>query len=153
MSKILYTPIVGSFARQGGKTVLMHLGVGTALVLAPEPENQYDPEAIRIEVELGPAWADAPASLLDSLDAELAMSGLTREELAGADAPRFHLGYVPRSGGKPLAKAQSIEGELGFPLVGNHEIGELIRWATAPGELLLSHSGSVVVKVAEGRPE
>ncbi len=147
MSKTLFAPIVWAFARQGGKVVLAHLGVGTELVLVPEPENPYDPDAIRIEVDLCLAWCDAPGALLGSLDEALADCGLERAELVAQEG-RHHLGYIPRTGGKPLEKARAAEGALGYELSGNAEFQHVLQARGEPAQVVLelSPSATAIVK-------
>jgi hypothetical protein len=72
------TPIVGNSFRLSGKLVLPTLPEGQPLILEPEPDNQYDPDAIKVCVDMyGSKYMVNP-----------------EEHLI------VHLGYIPRSGGR-----------------------------------------------------
>ena|SRR3974390_2117957 len=71
------TRLVGSNFRLAGSLVLSVLPEGQVLVLDPEPENPYDPDAIKVCVDM------------------------TGSEYSKAEeGPIIHLGYIPRSGGR-----------------------------------------------------
>lgn len=46
------TPLVGNSFRLAGSSVLPVLGAGTPLILEPEPDNKYDPDAVRVVVDI-----------------------------------------------------------------------------------------------------
>ncbi len=78
-------PIVGSHFRPPAKAILQVLPLGHPLQLKPEPENQYDPQAVAI-------WV-ASATLQefeDELSLTLPGYGYAFEELPQA----IHLGYM-----------------------------------------------------------
>lgn len=80
--RTVYSPIVGNIFRMAGKLVLPMLHNGCPLVLEPEPENPYDPDAVKVCVDM-----HASPNL--------------EEMLKDPDVPLIiHLGYIPRSGTK-----------------------------------------------------
>ena len=73
------TRLVGNNFRLAGSLVLSVLPEGQILILDPEPENPYDPDAIKVCVDMtGSPYSKDPTS----------------------EGPIIHLGYLPRSGGK-----------------------------------------------------
>lgn len=112
----LLAPLVGSFNKPPAQTVLKHLPSGAGLILVPEPENPYDPAAIKVMVEP----STLPESQWSQLEVELPLQGATLEQLMSS-GPVF-LGYIAASGGKPLSKAR--EANPGQQLVGNREVAE-----------------------------
>lgn len=109
--------IVGAHFRPPAKQILAHLPAGAQLSLVEENDNPYDAEAVKVFVATG----EIPESQFPALDQELPEAGLTLEQLMSTGP--VWLGYVPASGGKPLAKAQAA----GEPdLIGNHEVRELM---------------------------
>lgn len=109
------TLIVGAHFRPPAKQVLAVLAAGAALRLEEENDNPYDAEAIKVFVSTD----EIPPNQYKTLDEELPNAGLTLEQLMSTGP--VWLGYVPASGGKPLAKAKLAEPEL----IGNHEVREL----------------------------
>lgn len=80
LKRTVYSPIVGNTFRLAGKSILPLMGEGHPLILEPEPENPYDPDAIKVCV-------DATTLNLEDIYGE--RSGII-----------IHLGYIPRSGNK-----------------------------------------------------
>jgi hypothetical protein len=69
--------LVGNNFRLAGSTILPILPQGQELILDPEPENPYDPLAVRVLVDMtGSPYSSAEVG------------------------PVIHLGYLPRSGTK-----------------------------------------------------
>jgi hypothetical protein len=94
-------PIVGAFWRPPAKTILENLALDTKLHLIPEPENQYDINAVAVYVH----HKDIPIASLKALESQLPGCGHSLESLE--DLVIIHLGYIP----KELAK---ILRERGF---------------------------------------
>ena len=136
----LLAPLVGSFNKPPAQTVLRHLPSGASLQLIPEPENPYDPAAIRVLVEP----QALPESQWPQLEIELPLQGATLEQIMSA-GPIF-LGYIAASGGKPLAKAQ--QANAGMQLVGNKEVA-----AVGEGEATLRFGldGKPLVAISTGQ--
>lgn len=89
----LLSPIVGTHFRPPAGLILTQLPVGTELILSPEPDNPYDPNAVRIEL-------DGSSIPYDKLDPDQLLScGWTvealRDEYEGWKV--FHLGYIAAS--------------------------------------------------------
>ena len=86
------SPIVGAYYRPPAATILHYIPLGTILHLDPEPDNPYDPNAIKVIL------AELPSVFIDAnedLDNELLSSGWGLERLA--ELSELHLGYIPRT--------------------------------------------------------
>src|SRR5215469_16145834 len=71
------TRLVGNQFRLAGSLVLPVLKVDQMLILEPEPENPYDPEAVKVCVDMtGSKYSVA------------------------TEGPIIHLGYLPKSGSR-----------------------------------------------------
>ena len=110
--KTLLVPLVGAHFRPPAKQVLSVLRVDTELLLAPEPENPYDPKAIRVSVDLRNEFA---LFRVPALREALEGTGTEVEDLMNSHAEPLHLGYIADSDGKAAQ---------GGP--GNREVGELM---------------------------
>lgn len=108
MTKTLYSLLVGGYHRPPAKLLLEHLPSGTPLDLRPEPENPYDPSAIK--VLLDPQFI--PETQHAALADRLPLCGYTLEQVMSGGT--IQLGYVAATGGKPLAAAPAS-------FVGNQE--------------------------------
>lgn len=126
MTRTLAAPIVGAYHRPPAKTILQFLPGGAQITLVKEPENPYDPSAIKVFVDP----TQVPESQLSELTNALPLQGYTIEQIMSGGP--IQLGYIAASGGKPLAKAKEANG--GVELVGNQEIGE---WALETDEAQL----------------
>lgn len=90
----LLSPLVGSHFHPPAKTLLSRLPAGTELYLEPEPDNQYDPNAIKVTLP------DHELSKLietsnDELELELLSCGWTSTALE-ENSP-IHFGYIAAS--------------------------------------------------------
>lgn len=83
--------IVGAHFRPPAKAILAHLPTGTALTLVPEPENQYDSNAIQVCV----SPKEIPESQHSQLD--LVMQGYGFDLADTLKAESIHLGYIPKT--------------------------------------------------------
>ena len=128
-TKTLQAPLVGSHFRPPAKLVLDSLSAGCQLILEPDPQNSYDPKAIKVSTRC----KDIPESQYPRLEAELPavgwdLDGLLRLGTNNSEArsmdelvePLVWLGFIADSDGAVLAKARSA----GRGLVGNREIAE-----------------------------
>ena len=106
--KTLSTLLVGMHFRPPAKQTVSCLPSGTPLRLQPEPDNPYDPEALQVWVRS----AHIPESQWEALGDALQGTGFSLEDLLAQD--EWHLGYVARSGGKPLEKAGLAAGNAEF---------------------------------------
>lgn len=130
----LLSPIVGSHFVPPAKALLLVLPAGTPLRLEAEPENPYDPNAIRVWV----SPSAIPSDLYLELDLMLGGMGMTLEEVL--EQEEFCLGHVAASGGAPLAKSGLVYGTL--------EVGELLNaGAIAKATLEYLPTGAAVVRV------
>lgn len=143
-STILLSPIVGAFYRPPAKTIMSLLSVGHELLLDPEPDNEYDPNAIRVCVKL--KSIDISQQDFDMVEDELMRFGanwhdLMRDEFGNdVEDPEFHLGYIPRSG----AKTAKIDGQ---PSIGNLEVMNMIRQPDWKATLTYSPAGQPLVQI------
>lgn len=106
-------PIVGGRYRPPADTVLGNLPGDTPLILVREPENQHDPNAIKVCLPVG--WGDAMSEehktqLNDAVS-------LTGHEINYDE--EFHLGYIPRDLAAAIAgqmdeTGENVSGTLGF---------------------------------------
>ena len=141
---IFLCPVVGSFFRPPAKTILSLLDAGHELVLDPEPDNPYDPLAIKVGVKLNSIMV--PESDVERIRDELMRYGATWEDLQKdefgelLEDPILHLGYVPRSG----ARTAKIDGE---PSYGNREIGQVIGQPDWKATLTFSPVGQPLVQI------
>jgi hypothetical protein len=93
-------PIVGSYYRPPANALIKHMPHRTKLVLRPEPENPYDPNAIMVLVRGSEVETDY------DLDQALIGYGTNIAEVqAGGE---YHLGYIPRG----LAATMALPGEI-----------------------------------------
>lgn len=91
----LSIPLVGMAFRPPASQVLAALPLGTAVDLLPEPDNQYDSNAVRVVVDM----AAFPENKVLILETMLTGTGYTAFELM-REGP-FMLGYLAATGGKP----------------------------------------------------
>jgi hypothetical protein len=144
--QIHLSPIVGSFFRPPAKTILGLLQAGHDLILDPEPDNQYDPNAIRVCVRLNSI--EVPADEMDAIEDELMKYGATWADLSKddfgkpVDDPIFHLGYVPRSGAK-TAKIDGLES------IGNLEVLEVLKNPNHRATFTFSPGGQPLAQIVE----
>lgn len=93
----LTIPLVGQNFRPPARQVLTVLPLGTELHLRTEPENEYDPNAVRVEVDMG----DFKVTKLPLLIAALRDTSFDASELCAKGM--LMLGYLAASG-KPTAR-------------------------------------------------
>lgn len=137
MPRELVSLLVGDHFRPPAKLILAHLPIGAPLRLDPEDTNPYDEEAVKIMFD---PW-QIPESQFEALDSELPAMGFTLEQvMSGGD---LQLGYIPKSGGKPLLQAQKEEPGL----VGNHEVREAMLDSGHRAQLTFGPDGKARVLV------
>ena len=85
-------PLRGAFFRKDGKAVLSFLSAGQFLALEPEPDNQYDPHAIKVTV---PKSFVAP-HIRDLCNEVFPGFGIDPETFwdPSSEEETIHLGYV-----------------------------------------------------------
>lgn len=99
-------PIVGSFFRPPAKLVCEKLALDTKLTLKPEPENQFDVNAVAVWLNFFDMSHGTMAALVD----ELPSCGHSIESLE--DMKDIHLGYIPKELAKIL-RERGFEGAEG----------------------------------------
>lgn len=103
-------PIVGIYHRgKLAQAIFDKLPGGAKLSLQPEPDNRFDPKAIKVLVDVG---TEVPQDKHNLLESQITGSGYTVEELI-LTGP-FFIGYIADSDGKLCAGGD-----------GNREVGEL----------------------------
>jgi hypothetical protein len=103
-------PIVGAHFHRPAKAILAVLPIGTLLDVIPEPDNEYDPNAIAIWVKSDQIPREA-AGELDNLSKGY---GFNAEEIL-QPGDMWMLGYIPR---EIAAKLQPFEMKTGKFSVG-----------------------------------
>jgi len=83
-------PIVGYFFRPPAKALCAALRPGAALIAVREPQNEFDPNAIRVIVTSAEVLAQSDSATLTTLCAEY---GFSLDDIR--DAESWHLGYIP----------------------------------------------------------
>lgn len=83
-------PIRGFQFRPHGRAIVRGLTHGQSLVLEREPDNEYDPHAVKIILETGSLSDDAKANLADTLPG----GGIELDEFL--TVTRWHIGYIPK---------------------------------------------------------
>ena len=129
----LVTMLVGSHHRPPAKQVLAALPSGARLVLAPEPENAYDPKAIRVLVDVNAAL---PHSQYEALGAALEGTGVDVMDLLQS-GELFHLGYVANSDNEKTSAG----------LGGNREVGAMLASGDVVAALIFDPNGRAQVRV------
>lgn len=124
--------LVGEHFRPPAKRILASLPAGARLSLQAEPENQYDPDAIKVLVDP----KEIPESQFAALDQDLPEMGATLEQVMSGGL--VFLGYIARSGGKPLR---------GTEYVGNQEFSEAMCDQSRITKLGFSPEGKGTVTV------
>ena len=108
-------PIVGAHYRPPAKALLESLPVDTPLSLHPEPENEYDENAIQVLIASG-AIARAvrdSAEVRTALINACADCGFTDFDALFA-AESWHLGYIPRAIAAKIKLSDDVSGALCF---------------------------------------
>jgi hypothetical protein len=104
-------PIVGMHFRPPAKALTDSLPAGIALFAKREPENEYDPNAIRVLVKSSEIMgiSDPTGAITAKLSSALADYGFSLSDIA--DAECWHLGYIPKEIAKVIAPRLEIEVE------------------------------------------
>lgn len=128
----LTTLLVGSSFRPPAKVIIAHAPSGSRLRLEAEPENPYDPAAVKVLF----SPREIPPSEHPTLAEELPSCGWTLEDLLAEK--EIFLGYLASASGKPLAIAR----ERGLDLASNQDFAEA---QILEGFLTFSPSGEALV--------
>jgi hypothetical protein len=102
------SPLVGSHFRPPAKAIIAVLRNGTPLLIDREPDNAYDPQAVKVSVES----AHIPSSQLDELDAQASGFGFSAKDILAQ--PLWHLGYIAAKPpkGRPGTLATEVSNRL-----------------------------------------
>jgi len=112
-------PIVGSVYRPPAKALLSVLPAGTRLIARPEPDNEFDSNAIKVLV----LTSDIPHTHAEAIATAVAGYGFTSDDIFSA--PEHHLGYIPAKIAVVLAPKMAgaeHEGKLTFDLGGKPKV-------------------------------
>ena len=93
--KTLSIPLVGMHFRPPAKEVLSLIPLGSKLILHPEPDNQYDSNAVMVLFNM----QNFPVQQISMLEALIGYGGFNIHELMENEF--FPLGYLAATGGKP----------------------------------------------------
>lgn len=96
MTKSITTNLVGAHFRPPAKALLACLPAGHPLALRPEPQNEYDGNAVQVlllTTSLQPLLTDQ--FLSDEMANQLAGQGYDLEQISAE--PEWHLGYLPKA--------------------------------------------------------
>lgn len=111
-------PIVGAFFRPPAKALLAVLPSGCDLVLQPDRENPYDEHAIGVHIAsetLEHALSPAARVLLED---QLPAFGFALADLfVRANAPEWHLGYIPNFAKKGATERPALNDPIPATLV------------------------------------
>lgn len=144
---IMTTLLVGAYHRKPAKQVLSAVPAGLPLILQPEWDNPYDPLAVKVWLQ----WQDVPERFDEKITAALQGTGIELSDLREAPRdddlpPAIHLGYLAKTGGKPLA---------GSTYPGNAEILKILGvenaadWAGKPiGRLAFNNKGEPLIHIS-----
>jgi hypothetical protein len=110
--------IVGAFFRPPAKAILASLAGQTPLWLVPEPDNNYDPHAVKVTVRT----EDVGDSSIAALGEALPNFGHDLDSFFAE--PEWHLGYIPRNSAGPeiFQAPDPMPGWLTFDLSGRPTI-------------------------------
>lgn len=139
---IILSPIVGAHFRPPAKLLLTILPINSPLHLDPDPDNPYDPNAVKVLIfPADPAIATS-LSLLSSEERkqELLGMGVSLEDLL--TLPSIQLGFLPSSSNQ---KTRTINGTL---YAGNAEVLNAIAGSPLHSAFLtFAPNGAALVKI------
>lgn len=138
-NKTLVGLLVGVHFHPPAKLLLEFLPGDCQLILEPEPENPYDPSAIKVLLPT----QEIPTDSFDALQAILPGAGCTLEQLMSEET--VVLGHVGASKGKPLLKARTSWPELASSLTGNQEFLEGMKSPGHSAKLGFAPTGDPLV--------
>lgn len=105
MTDSIQTPIVGAHFRPPAKALLACLPAGHPLYLRPQPDNEYDENAV--QVLLRSTTIPTDEFLCDELETQLSGQGFSLEDVREAD--EWHLGFLPKAAkGNPALEEWQI---------------------------------------------
>ena len=113
--------LVGVHFHPPAKQLLDFIPGEAALLLEPEPENPYDPQAIKVLLPV----KEIPEENFDAVKEILPSCGVDPEEFF--EQENIVMGHVGASSGKPLLKARANWPELAQSLTGNAEFLEAMK--------------------------
>ena len=145
------TKIAGAWHRPPAKQILASIPKGIYLQLQPEFTNQFDPQAVKVLLdpsEIPPDFDELIDAGLEQVPQEKLPDGLESMDVIRANKTMLFLGYLARTGGKPL---------FGTDYPGNQEflahLGEDVSvWALKPiGTLDFDGNGDPLFSLDEAR--
>jgi len=121
-------PIVGAHFHRPAKAILAILPTGTPLDLIPEPENEYDPNAIAI-------WLKSehiPQNAAQELHSLSQPYGYSAEEIL-SPGENWMLGYIPREIAQKLQPFKMCQGKFTVGANGGPRV-EIAQWKPKPSQ-------------------
>ena len=133
----LLAPIVGAHFHPPAKLILQILPLNQSLILDPEPDNPYDPDAIKVMVK--PTSIKIPEAQAEKIADELISYGSNWEDVMEKDL--LHIGYIPKSG----AKTARVDGQAS---PGNIEFLDAMSQPNWKASLTFSAMGQPFVRLS-----
>lgn len=122
MSKML-SLLVGLHFHPPAKSIVSHLPTGAKVRLQPEPGNQYDVNAIQVLFNGSDLPVAPDEEYRNEREKDFLSQGFSEEEIRNAEE-EWHLGYIAKTGGKPLQ---------GTSWIGNVEVKEALDYWAGEG--------------------
>lgn len=133
------TPIVGQHFRPPAKALLACLPAGHPLFLRPQPNNEYDENAVQVLLRSSTIPTDE--FLCDELETQLAGAGFDLETVRAE--PEWHLGFLPKAA-KDNAKLE--EWQVGVQKA-IHEICQPMEGSSVLCQLSFDSAGKPIVVI------
>ena len=133
----MMTLLVGQHFSPPAKLLLQCVRGGASITIHPEPDNPYDPNALKVFI----ATSEIDYEALRDKEEELAGMGLGLEDIT--NQAEWPLGHIAAGEGKPLAKVKS---KLGLDLVGTLELIQIGQWPLK-GALVFDGTGEVLIEL------
>lgn len=89
--------LVGAYHRPPAKAIIEALPSGAQLTVRPEPDNQFDPNALQVLVQP----SEIPEGEYEELGQKVEGYGFDLDHVLAAS--EWHLGYIPRVDAEVLA--------------------------------------------------
>lgn len=139
MTKTIICPLVGGHFRPPAKQLIAASPTGLPLAIQPEPENPYDEDAVKVMLDP----QDIPVSQHESLEETLPLAGYDLYQVLSGGP--VQVGYIAKSGGKPLVKLNEAHGGI---YRGNREALEaLVEGGRIRSSLRFGPSGEPLVVI------
>ena len=107
-------PLVGDYFRPPAKALIQLLPIDHPLILQREPDNAFDPNAVKVILETSTLQAiPAPSPIDQLLDEKCGPFGFSADEIFASS--EWHLGYIAKEFAVHLTKLLIDENEEPIP--------------------------------------